>query len=493
MKKPLIILMMCFWLLNGILFAQESFETIVHTTSSENGYGVFEDNSSNYIVLGSRNSIDATDRFKPLIVKLNQSGSIISELLIDKTDTTGYFSFGFQKPNGNYYLIGALSNAASPDKYNIAYKCEIDQELNIIWEKYFTIPAPFRTHSISNFLITPENHVLVQGIADSSEYSYDYLLYISLFDMEGDLVKFKMYDNWKNYSVNRSSEMLFIPDSTNFLLVGGNVEYSFPRDWVEFDSELNLLDHGDVEDSLSYFLSPLSVVRLADGNFFAANKSYGIEIPSQGDLELRIMDNEFKLIKDTIIYFEENKYLALHNGAAYVNQNSIWVCAFTNALPHWSGTETYQIFNFDSQLHVNGWKDFGGDRRFWLYQVVATSDGGCIVVGIIPETNGSIEQDIYINKIVPEDVITGIDESCVPEKDQLSVIPNPFSNEIFIETELDDYQFLLFNMDGRIVFKKQHLNTGEQHLSTKHLPPGIYIYSYSSKNRLFGHGKLVKF
>lgn len=126
------------------------------------------------------------------------------------------------------------------------------------------------------------------------------------------MVKFIMYDNWKNYSVNGSSEMLFNPDSTNFSLIDRNVEYSFPRDWVEFDNELSLLDYGDVEDSLSYFLSPFQVVRLTDGNLFAVNKSYGIEIPSQGDLEVRIMDNEFNLIKDTIVYFEENKYLAVH-------------------------------------------------------------------------------------------------------------------------------------------------------------------------------------
>jgi len=133
-----------------------------------------------------------------------------------------------------------------------------------------------------------------------------------------------------------------------------------------------------------------------------------------------------------------------------VDPKSIWVCVFTDVPPHWSGTETYQIFNFDSQLHINGWKDFGGDTRFWLYQVIATSDGGCIVVGIIPESNGSVERDIYINKIVPEDVITGIGESNFIEKSQLSVTPNPLSNEIVIKTSLDDYQFLLLNLDGTI-------------------------------------------
>lgn len=483
---------MFFSLLNGILFAQESFETIVHTTSSENGYGVFEDYSGNFIVLGSRNSMNANDKFKPLIVKLSESGSIISELVIDKTDTTGHISFGFQKPNGNYYLIGALSDSTTPSKYNIAYKCEVDQALNIIWEKYFSLPAPFCTHRISNFLITPEDQVLVQGITDSSQYSYDELIYVSLFDMDGNIEIFNMYANWKDYSLNGSSELLFNPDSTNFFLIGDFVEYSFPRNWVKFDNELNLLTHGDVENSLSYFRSPYATIRLPDNNLFIANKSSGIEIPSLGDLELRIMDNEFNLIKDTLVYFEESKNVAVHNGAAYVNPNSIWVCTFTDAPPHWSGTETYQIFNFDSQLHVNGWKDFGGDRRFWLYQVVATSDEGCIVVGIIPESNGSIERDIYINKIVPEDVITGIEVPSLYENGQLSVTPNPFTNEIVLKTNLNNYQFLLYNMDGIKVIEKRGWNPGDCHLPTKKLPPGIYTYLYSTNNRLFVRGKLVK-
>lgn len=484
---------MFFSLLNGILFAQESFETIIHTTSSENGYGVFEDNSCNFIVLGSRNSIDTNNRFKPLIVKLSESGSIVSELVIDKADTTGHFSFGFQKPNGNYYLIGALSDSTTPSKYNIAYKCEIDQALNIIWEKYFSLPEPFRTHRISNFLITPENHVLVQGTADSSQYSYDELLYISLFDIQGNIMKFNMYDNWKNSSVNGSSEMLFSQDSINFFLIGRNIQYSFPRDWVEFDNELNILEHGDVEDSLSYFLSPFSAVRLADGSLFTANKSYGINNPSQGDLELRIMDNEFNLIKDTLVYFEENKYLAVHNGVAYVNPNSIWVCVFTDAPPHWNGTETYQIFNVDSQLNVNGWKDFGGDRRFWLYQMVATSDGGCIVVGIIPESNGSVERDIYINKIVPEDVITGIEVPDLFENGQLSVTPNPFTHQIIIKTELTRFHFQLFDSNGNKVYDERDLGAGKHQIPANHLPQGIYFYTYQSDNELNGNGKLVKF
>lgn len=485
--------MICFSLLNGILYAQESFETIIHTTSSENGYGVFEDNSGNFIVLGSRNSIDTNNRFKPLIVKLSESGSIISQLVIDKADTTGHFSFGFQKPNGNYYLIGALSDSTTPSKYNIAYKCELDQALKIIWEKYFSLPEPFRTHRISNFLITPQNNVLVQGDADSSQYSYDELLYISLFDMDGNLETFNMYANWKDYSLNGSSELLFDPDSTNFFLIGDFVEYSFPRDWVKFDNELNLLNHGNVENSLSYFRSPYATIRLPDNNLFVANKSSGIGIPSLGDLELRILDNEFNLIKDTLVYFEESKNVAVHNGVAYVNPNSIWVCVFTDAPPHWNGTETYQIFNVDSQLNVNGWKDFGGDRRFWLYQMVATSDGGCIVVGIIPESNGSVERDIYINKIVPEDVITGIEVPSLFENGQLSVTPNPFTHKIIIKTELTRFHFQLFDSNGNKVYDKKDLGAGKYQIPANQLTKGIYFYTWQSDNELNGNGKLVKF
>jgi len=149
-------------------FAQQSFEVRYSTPASEGFYSAFEDQNNDIIAIGSRNTEFGADSSCPLIVKLDKFGNIVQEKVLQKTNTTGLFKYGFQKHNGNYFIMGALSDSVTPKHENISYLCEFDPRLNLVWEKMYTLPGKYHSHFIENFLITPDSNIIIQGRADSS-------------------------------------------------------------------------------------------------------------------------------------------------------------------------------------------------------------------------------------------------------------------------------------------------------------------------------------
>jgi len=470
-------------------FAQQSFEVRYSTPASEGFYSAFEDQNNDIIAIGSRNTEFGADSSCPLIVKLDKFGNIVQEKVLQKTNTTGLFKYGFQKHNGNYFIMGALSDSVTPKHENISYLCEFDPRLNLVWEKMYTLPGKYHSHFIENFLITPDSNIIIQGRADSSLNGSNDNLYLSLFDMDGNLIEFKFYENWHDWGYG---DLLFKPDSSGFYLLGEIVEYSFPRDWIEFDYNLNFIGYGFTEDSLSYLLTPLSAKRLSNGNIFIANRSYGIQFPAYQDLEIRIVDPNFELLKDTIIFYDEYVYIPVNKGLDFTDQNNIWVGSFENTFPFFPGTEVFRLHIFDTEMKLKGVKEFGGDTRFWLYQLLATSDGGCLITGTVPDYEGSHNNDGYILKVMPEDILTHVEE--IPDKNEseISVFPNPFSNYIQTETTQKGLVFNLFDYMSRQVFSGSIDDIQYSSINTIHLPSGLYYYSICYENNKMQSGKLLK-
>lgn len=477
-------------LFNQLVLTQQSFEVLVNTPENEGFVFTFEDFNSDIITVGGGNSDFGLYEGYPLILKINKWGGIIINKTFPKIDTIYSFKYGFQKANGNYFIMGTLTDTVLPNDFNITYLCELDTEFELVWEKMHPIPEVYNNHYIINFLISPDSNIILQGRMDSSIYSYNDLLFFAKLDMDGNLLDFVQPENWKDYGVY--GDLMFKPDSSGFYLIGDvNINY-IPKDWIEFDNDLNMINYGEIEDWMSYMNTPLSVKWLTNGNMIIANRSSGITVPSTQDLEVRIVDQDFNMVKDTIIYYDEYVYIPVNKGLGFTDENNIWIATFQGSPTFLPGTEVFRFHIFDANLNLKGVKAYGCDTRYWFYDMIITSDGGCLITGMVPDYEGSWNNDGYIIKVMPQDILTYAEETLVKNDRDVFVYPNPFSNRLKIETIRENLEILIYDHFGKLVLSKKITDIPYSTFSTGHLHTGFYFYTIKSNNSVIQSGKLLK-
>lgn len=474
-----------------MVLSQGSFEFLYSTIANETLFFTLETTCGNYISIGYKQSEFGPEPLHPIIIQIDENGAFINEWELSKEDTSILFKYCIEKGNDHYYVLGTLSDSVSPFDCNVTYVCELTPEFDLVWEKMYPIPEEYIHHSIVDFLITPDSNFIVYGKADSSQYGSNDLIYTALFDMNGEKIDFRFYENWRDAGIY--NEMVYKPDSTGFYIIGEINKNYYIKDWIEFDNSLNIVDYGTIENWLSYLQSPVSASWLSNGTMIIANRSSGITIPSNQDLEVRIVDQDFNMVKDTIIYYpNEYVYIPVNKGLGFNDENMIWIATFEAAFLFFPGTEVFNFHIFDSNLNLKGIKQYGGDKRYWFYDLKITSDGGCMLTGKVPDYEGSYNNDGYIIKVMPEDILTFAEETPYAFDKDVMVFPNPFRAMINIQTLRKGLTFNLYNINGALLISVKIDQIPYFSVSTDFIDSGFYSYTISYKNRIVQSGKLIK-
>jgi len=125
--------------------------------------------------------------------------------------------------------------------------------------------------------------------------------------------------------------------------------------------------------------------------------------------------------------------------------------------------------------------------------ITATTDGGCIITGSCNEEEGSMDQDIFIKKVMPDDILTGNDEKVFTGLKDVLVYPNPVTDKIFFKTDRQDLSFNLYDSNGRIVYQGRIETNHQSNIDINRLPSGYYIYSITNSNgKAIDGGKIIK-
>ena len=489
MKKQVTVLFLLLTLIVMQTEAQHSFEKIVRSPNDDRLYSTIENFNHQFISLGSRSITPTSEGYCPLVIKLDTDGNLLEEKLYCKTDTSASFKFGIQKSNGNYLIMGTMKLMGISDSrlpLGLLFLCELDMNLNVVSEKVHEIPEPYVRHSIFNWFVALDGTIIIQSSAHEDFINYSYDLLLINIDMDGNLLKMEAPENLRSYG---KGDFLEKADGTGFYMVGDMLLQSIHKDWMEFDYNFNLISYGQVEGS-GYLFPPLSNKRLPDGNVFLANHSI-----SYGNYNLGILKlgNDFDILKDTILEYDQPAQLPLYNGLDFTIADNIYICSYRHLSLNTIGTSDFYIHIFDAEMNLKGTKVCGGDTHYTLYSLLATSDSGCIITGVVPDYETSYLTDSYVLKLMPEDILTAIEEQPDNGIAKTSIYPNPFTTDIFIKTKLNNCQFLLFDAQGRLLITERNICSGKHHISTSHLPPGIYFYFFENDNQADEYGKLVKF
>jgi hypothetical protein len=451
-------------------------EWVVHTLEHQNYY----------YSIGQRSVLSGNQVSKPILFKINMDGVIVEQVTLPKQDTSYGIQFGIPKSNGNLLCFGILAHEPNTQRARHTYVCEVSPNLELIWEKTDTImePQPQTRHWLRNFLVTPDNEVIIQGVLDTAMYGNTKFIFLAKYDFEGNRLDYRSFYNCTDFD---EGSLMLNADSTGFYLFGQLEVKPAARRWIEFDLELNYLGNGDLPPT---FYAPVTVRRLSNGNFIIASRFFESGTNKKG-LEMRLYNTNLQLLKSTLVYIDKQIKIPVRRGMGFIDENNIWVATFEADLPPGvPGTEDIRFFVFDNEINLKGSKVHEGDTRYSLFDLLATSDTGCLVSGIVVEYEGSNITDNYIKKIMLEDVLTGIQEQVRKTGRMVELWPVPAKDDLHIKSKQDS-DLLIFNASGEQM-GEHSIKEGYNIVSLKLLSPGMYLIAIRQNGIIIESHKIIK-
>jgi hypothetical protein len=178
----------------------------------------------------------------------------------------------------------------------------------------------------------------------------------------------------------------------------------------------------------------------------------------------------------------------------FVYEDMIWVATFNQDFPHFSGNEIYRVYIYDSGLNLKGMKTYGGDSRWWFEHLLATSDGGCILTGIIREEGGTQFEDIdfFIRKFAADDIISAAEDTPMENDRDVALYPNPVQDYLHIETARKNLNIRIMDNLGRIVHQQKIRSLPHDKANLNTLTKGVYFYQILDDHRVIQNGKFIK-
>ena len=463
---------------------------IVRSDSSLWGYSSFETTNGNFISIGSVNDKNINNRQNGgLLVEFNNS-SILNINNFYKQDTSLYFYRGFQKENGNYFIYGLLSDSIwEQTYYKHLYLCEIAPDFQVVWEKTYPVPEGYTLH-LGNFVIDNSNCLVIFSSLRIVPYSNEHL-YLNKFDQEGNLIATTFEPD---YAASPYNDIILKPDGSGYFIIGGLTINNISKNTFEIDTSLNIVNAGGCLGGDNWLSYPCSAKYLPDGGLFIVNNESQETPGAYIDLEVRVTDDQFNTISDTVIIDPDNVYTPVNEGVDYVYDDLIWTCTFSYYPTSWQGTEIFKVYLFDKEMNMKGMKVFGGDSRWWLIDVTATTDGGCIFTGIIREEGGttSFDNDLYILKVMPEDVITNIPDFETAYCEKIETFPNPVKDKFHVKGVSSKMKLTIASLEGKRLLTKDLIADTENIINTSSLNSGIYFFKIVDGNQTLKSGKLIK-
>ncbi len=192
-------------------------------------------------------------------------------------------------------------------------------------------------------------------------------------------------------------------------------------------------------------------------------------------LKLMILNDSFRIVDS----FQYNPFVPIghsNNTATfktidYINADSVFM-ACAPIFDIYGYTLPVTIFKVDSAFKIR-WQTIDSIPDFWdLESIVATPDGGCVIVGNNMVNQGSI--GMFAVKYDRSGIKTAVHYF---EKDmqEVTIYPNPGTDRLFVSGATQGRSFVLYDVQGRelIRAKDSELANG---IHVSGLRSGIYIY-----------------
>jgi len=471
---------------------QNPFEIHLNLPGFQYVRNIFEVENNNYVAICNHDFTYNMPVNNSLFLKFSDENNI-TEYAIQKQDTVTNITKGFTKDNGNYFLMGFIRDTLDPETLTKLYICEVDSGFTIVWEKMFDVPEQHKKIRLINYKISNNGIITMEGhfIPISEKETDPYLFFVKL-TVEGEMLGNNY--NSKYQSINLDEDIIIKNDNSGYYLfdnVKDSLGWSF--DWLSIDTNLNIIDRGGFYGTWNFFGSYVTVRKLSNNNLLYISHNGGTFYYDV--IDVRISDMDLNFLKDTMLIRQDtNMYPGSYNGMDFISEDEIFVVGYTPGFMFLPGSTDYKIYVLDSELNFKGAKIYGGETRYAILNLLATSDGGCIVGGAVPDFEGSYDSDIYIRKIMTGDIYTHAEETPNPNDRDVSVWPNPFRDIISVYTHRKGLRFQLYGENGKMVLQVGILPNQANNINSGFVPKGAYVYKLISieGDKIVQTGKLIK-
>ncbi|MFO8086238.1 MAG: T9SS type A sorting domain-containing protein [Bacteroidales bacterium] len=395
-------------------------------------------------------------------------------------------------------IIGLCKNKNKPYKY--LFSIRMDEQFNVLSKTSSFIPDK-DVNSIYKIMENyPGNSYILLGIVtDSSYYTR-----LSLAELNNN---FNVTQFRNLHEINYVPEIAKAVEFEDFIYISPVTHLSIFR--IAKDS-LSITDTIQLPNFSQTIPTGVSFYHYDDSSFISPEIWTNLQLPYQYDtiqgitLYRRFFDGS---VMDTMKFFNYDTSLMAGYECMdkYHPDSMFFVGTYNNSNTKVFGSHNtwIMISNIDLEDEKVHWvKYYGGDTYYYTFNVLRTSDGGCLVTaGVfdwITASPTALEFDLLVLKVNANGQVTSIKNKETPESAySFTLYPNPATDKIRIRKDgkgkLDNPQLKIIDMQGRQVMTKQlNFQSSVADVNTKALKAGVYIFLLQDQSKTLIKGKFIK-
>jgi len=489
MKNLIIIILLT---ISNIVISQNIFTQYYPSSENYGSLRVKEDFNGDFVISGYKDIV-TLERRKPNVFKVSSTGQKLDSMTFFSDITLDWYFHDVLIDSTSYYFIGYsadLKTAGYGPNDSSMFLLKTDYYLNPIDTNYYSIvnnqdiSLSTSKFDINENIITAGYYYTINGRFGS---------FINKINKNGDLI----------------NSSLIPPDSNRFFLnimIDPDSYYVFshifsgmkPRLIFKYDTLLNLLDTYVIPPNALNYYSP---IKYGNNEYFTSGFTYSNEILVPSYKKFAIIKSTIEgVLLDSLGFGVHNltNYPAFYDALCMQNGNLFFAGSVYNnkwTIPPYGEDEPSNLYiaKIDTSLNIIWEKLIGGDAYYSAMNVIATSDGGILMMASRNDLNDNKNNlDIILIKMDTNGNIAWTQEFELP-KAELLVYPNPAENILNIKIpsniQVNNCNVLIYNNLGQNVFS-QTINDNETSIDISRLKKGVHILIVESKD---GWKKTTKF
>ncbi|MCX6280746.1 MAG: T9SS type A sorting domain-containing protein [Bacteroidetes bacterium] len=483
---PLLLLFFCFSLVQG--YSQPGFIFRYSTSLDEYPNDIIETSDGGFIISISIGTYPLD--YQTLLIRLDQYGDTIRTKKIIVPGGTCFIYDIVKLDNGNYMGLGLKK----PDSISARlWLLTLSDSLTVINDTTFSTVFTYCWNLYG--LINHMHNIIIYGDAIPHTDPPSPNPFVFLISQSSDSL-------FSHYYINPWGQMVFSmiekKDTSGYLMsLEGSMNgpsANSPCQFIKMDYDFNITSTDSVPGSLEAYL----IVRtISAGEYMITGlKHIWNSNPRTDKIGILKLDTSFHIKKEFFFGPDDTvSYPAYNTNLDFLNVNNIFLGGVANQ--DWGGVFSYNLSyiilgKFDSSLNLSWQKYYGGDMYYMVWSVIATTDGGCIIGASSNDyaVQGE-ERDIYILKVDSNGLITGINNHPPDQTNQVVIYPNPGNDLLYVETQLKNAVFHLFDLTGREILNSG-LSPGRNSIQVRDINSGLYIYKVIQNSQVKECGKWIK-
>ncbi len=392
-------------------------------------------------------------------------------------------------------IIGLCKHKSNQKKY--LFSIRIDKHFNVLSKMSSFIPD----NEVNDIYKIMENYPGKRYIALGVSTDTTYYTRLSFAEVDSNLNVLQFRNL---HQLNFPALLAKIVEFENFIYIAPVTHLSI---YKIAKNSFNIIDTLHIPNFSETIPNGLSFYHYNDSSFITPEIWKSLQIPPDSidgiTLYRRFIDGS---VVDTMKFFNyDTSQMAGYNCMDKYHPDSMFfVGTYNNSTRKLFGSHNtwVMISSIDIEKNKVHWiKYYGGDTYYYTFNVLATSDGGCLVTAgaydwfLNPTAK---EFDLVVLKIDAKgNIVSAPENKCQGHVMSFTLYPNPVQDKIRIRNDrnadIHAISYHIIDMQGKTLL--QHgldFSSSEITIDTQSLKPGAYIILIKNENKILLRSKFIK-